>query len=58
MPTVNSIDAVLNYEKHNYFFFAADPSRPGFHSFATTFSQHKKNAKKYHYYLNSRNIKK
>ena len=52
------IDAVLNYEKHNYFFFAADPSRPGFHSFATTFSQHKKNAKKYHYYLNSRNIKK
>ena len=28
MPSIQAIDAVLNYEKHNYYFFAADPSNP------------------------------
>ena len=58
MPSIQAIDAVLNYEKHNYYFFAADPSNPGYHSFAKTLSEHKRNARKLHRYLNSKGIKK
>tara|TARA_B100000925_G_scaffold286718_1_gene264861 strand:+ start:1718 stop:2755 length:1038 start_codon:yes stop_codon:yes gene_type:complete len=58
MPSIQAIDAVLNYDKHNYYFFAADPTRPGYHSFARTLSEHKRNARKFHRYLNSKGIKK
>ena len=58
MPSIQAIDAVLNSEKHNYYFFAADPSNPGYHSFARTLSEHKRNARKFHKYLNSKGIKK
>ena len=58
MPSIQAIDAVLNYEKHNYYFFAADPSNPGYHSFAKSLSEHKRNARKFHRYLNSKGIKK
>ena len=58
MPSIQAIDAVLNYDKHNYYFFAADPTKPGYHSFARTLSEHKRNARKFHRYLNSKGIKK
>ena len=58
MPSIQAIDAVLNYEKHNYYFFAADPTRPGYHNFAKNLSEHKKNARILHKYLNKRGIKK
>ena len=58
MPSIQAIDAVLNSEKHNYYFFAADPSNPGYHSFAKSLSEHKRNARKFHKYLNSKGIKK
>ena len=58
MPSIQAIDAVLNYEKHDYYFFAADPSKPGYHSFAKTLSEHKRNARRFHRYLNSKGIKK
>ena len=58
MPSIQAIDAVLNYEKHNYYFFAADPTNTGYHSFAKTLSEHKRNARKLHRYLNSKGIKK
>ena len=58
MPSIQAIDAVLNYEKHNFYYFAADPSNPGYHSFAKSLSEHKKNARKLHKYLNSKGIKK
>ena len=58
MPSIQAIDAVLNYEKHNYYFFAADPINPGYHSFAKSLSEHKRNARKFHRYLNSKGIKK
>ena len=58
MPSVQAIDAVLNYEKHNFYFFAADPKRPGYHTFARSLSEHKKNARKLHRYLNKKGIKK
>ena len=58
MPSIQAIDAVLNPEKHNYYFFAADPTNPGYHTFATSFSEHKRNARKFHRYLNNKGIKK
>ena len=36
MPDISAIDAVLNYEKHKYLYFAADAKRFGFHKFAKT----------------------
>ena len=58
MPSISSIDAVLNYEKHKYFFFAADPENPGFHNFAETLREHKLNARKYQKSLSRKGIKK
>jgi UPF0755 protein len=58
MPSIQAIDAVLNYEKHSYFFFAADPENPGFHSFAKNLREHKSNAKKLHIALDRKGIKK
>jgi UPF0755 protein len=48
IPSVSSIDAVLNYEKHDYMFFCAKDDFSGYHSFAITLSQHNANARKYH----------
>ena len=58
MPSISSIDAVLNYEKHKYFFFAADPENLGFHNFAETLREHKLNARKYQKSLSGKGIKK
>ena len=40
MASINSIDAVLNREKHNYLFFCAEPNDSGRHLFAETYQQH------------------
>ena len=58
MPSIYSIDAVLNYENHKFFYFAADPENPGFHRFAKTFREHKTNARKYQRSLSKKGIKK
>lgn len=57
MPSVSSIDAVLNYEKHNYLYFCAAPGYNAEHLFADTFEQHKWNAMKYRKWLNDKRIK-
>ena len=44
IPSISSIDAVLNYESHNYLYFCAKPDFSGYHNFASTLSQHNKNA--------------
>ena len=56
MPDISAIEAVLNYEKHNYLYFAADAKRLGFHKFAKTLSQHNANAREYQRYLSSQGI--
>ncbi|WP_250432670.1 endolytic transglycosylase MltG [Hanstruepera flava] len=56
MPDISAIDAVLNYEKHNYLYFAADAKRIGYHKFAKTLSQHNANARAYQRYLSSQGI--
>ena len=58
MPSITSIDAVLNYENHKYFYFAADPENPGFHSFAKNLREHRSNARKYQKTLSKKGIKK
>ncbi len=57
MPDISAIDAVLNYEKHKYFFFAADSKKPGYHKFAKTLSQHNQNAREYQRYLSQQGIR-
>ena len=52
IPELATVDAVLNYEKHNYIFMAADPERPGFHNFASNLRQHNINARKYRNWAN------
>ncbi len=58
MPDLSAINAVLNPEKHEYFYFAVDAKRPGYHKFAKSLAQHNANAREYHRYLSSQGIKK
>ncbi len=56
IPSVQFIDAVLNYEKHDYIFFCAKEDFSGYSNFAKTNRQHEANARKYHKALNERKI--
>ena len=56
MPDISAIDAVLNYEKHKFIFFVADPYNRGYHLFARNLSEHNRNKKVYTRWLNSRGI--
>lgn len=52
-PPASAIDAVLQAEDHDYIYFCAQPGNTGYHNFAATLSEHNKNAKLFHQYLNS-----
>lgn len=56
MPSVAAIDAVLGFEKHDYFYFCARPTFDGYHSFARSLSEHNVNARAYSAELNRRKI--
>ncbi len=56
MPDISSIEAVLNYEKHNYLYFCAYPDNSGKHQFAKNLIDHNRNANKYRKWLNQRRI--
>ncbi len=47
IPSISSIDAVLNYDKTHYLYFCARSDMSGYHAFSETNRQHQKNAKKY-----------
>jgi UPF0755 protein len=57
MPSLSSLDAVINAEKHEYLFFCARPDNSGIHVFAKDYSAHLKNAAAFSKWLNERNIK-
>jgi UPF0755 protein len=58
LPSISSIDAVLNKENHNYMFFCAKDDFSGYHAFAETHAQHNVNANKYRQALDEHDIKK
>jgi len=58
MPSVNAIDAVLNYRKSDYIYMCAKEDFSGNHNFATNHADHMINAHKFQQALNERNIKK
>jgi len=55
-PEPASIDAVLNYEDHNYLYMVARDDFSGYHNFASTLSEHNRNAARYREALNERRI--
>lgn len=56
LPSVSSIDAVLDPETHNFMFFCAREDFSGYHNFAATIAQHNLNAWKYQQALNKKDI--
>jgi UPF0755 protein len=58
MPSIASIDAVLNREEHSYMYFCAKDDFSGYHVFATTNADHNRNAERYRNALDELNIRK
>ena len=56
IPSIASIDAVLNAEKHKYFYFCAKDDLSGYHVFARNINEHNANAEKYRRALNKKKI--
>lgn len=46
-PSITSIEAVLNYEDHNYLYMCAKEDFSGYHNFATNLQTHLANARRY-----------
>ncbi len=57
IPTLKAVDAVLNYDKNDYVYMCAKETLNGEHNFASSYSQHIDNAKKYQQALNNRGIR-
>lgn len=57
MPDISSIDAVLNYEDHNFYYFVADVENFGYHKFAKNLAQHNRNKQEYIRWINKQGIK-
>ena len=57
LPSVSSIDAVLNFTKHPYMYFCARDDLSGYHNFAVTLVEHNRNARRYQAALKKLNIR-
>jgi len=57
IPSIQGIDAVLNYTHHNYLYMVAKEDFSGRHNFAVTLSEHNRNADKYREALNRNQIR-
>lgn len=57
MPDISSVKAVLDPEKHDYFYMCADVNNFGKHAFAKTLAQHNRNAVKYQHWISQQGIK-
>lgn len=56
LPEIQALDAVLNYDRHNYMYMCAKEDFSGYHNFAVTGAQHAINRRKYTQALNRRRI--
>jgi UPF0755 protein len=56
MPDISAIDAVLNSEKHDYYYFVANVENFGYHKFAKTLAQHNRNKEQYVRWINGQKI--
>jgi UPF0755 protein len=54
-PSIAAIDSTLDAERHNYLYFCARSDFSGYHSFASDFSVHQRNARAYQRALNAMN---
>ena len=54
IPSAKAIDAVLDFVPHKYLYFCAKADFSGTHDYATTFSEHSRNARAYQKALNQR----
>lgn len=57
IPTIRGLNAVLDYTRHNYLYMVAKEDFSGRHNFATTLTEHNRNANRYRAELNRRNIR-
>ena len=55
-PETIVIDAVLDFEKHNFIYMCAKEDFSGFHNFAVTLDEHNRNAARYREALNANQI--
>lgn len=56
LPGIPALNAVLNYEDHNYLYFCAKADFSGYHVFAKTLTEHNVNARKFQRALNQERI--
>ena len=56
LPSIKSLDAVLNYEQHDYIYMCAKEDFSGYHNFAKTYEQHQIYANKFQKELDRRKI--
>lgn len=56
IPSIDAIEAVLNFERHDYLYFSAKEDFSGYHRFARTLSEHNRNARLYRQALDERRI--
>jgi UPF0755 protein len=58
LPSITSLEAVLNPEQHSYIYFCAKEDFSGYHAFATNEAEHRRNAARFHAAMNARKIMK
>ncbi|HKL40356.1 MAG TPA: endolytic transglycosylase MltG, partial [Cryomorphaceae bacterium] len=56
LPSKQSVDAVLNADENRYIFMCAKADFSGYHAFATSLSEHNRNARAFQQALNDRKI--
>ncbi len=57
IPSISSIDAVLNSAETDYIYFCAKDDLSGYHAFASSYREHQQNAERYRRKLNSMQIR-
>ena len=57
IPSIQGLNSVLNYARHNYLYMVAKEDFSGRHNFAVSLAEHNRNADRYRQELNRRGIR-